>query len=35
MILVFATNNKNKIKEIKNILSDSTQLLTLETVLKY
>ncbi len=32
MKLVFATNNKNKIKEIKNLLSDSIELLRLEDI---
>jgi len=32
MKLVFATNNKNKIKEIKNLLSNSIELLSLEDI---
>lgn len=32
MKLVFATNNKNKIKEIKHLLNDTTKLLSLEEI---
>ncbi len=32
MKLVFATNNKNKIKEIKNLLPDSLEILSLEDI---
>ncbi len=32
MKLVFATNNKNKIKEIKSLLTDSLELLSLEDI---